>query len=52
MNNKYDINNFSKLLEKFTPDKEMKIIDEFLLGETGFVPQVKNVKFDFVNYEP
>lgn len=52
MNNKYDIGNFAKLLEKFTPETELKMIDGFLLGESAFVPQVKNSKFDFVPYEP
>ena len=52
MNNKYDIGNFAKLLEKFTPESELNMIDGFLLGESAFVPQVKNSKFDFVTYEP
>lgn len=33
MNNKYDIGNFAKLLERFTPDSELKMIDDFLTGE-------------------
>lgn len=52
MNNKYDVGNFAKLLERFTPENELKMIDGFLTGETAFVPSVKNSKFDFVPYEP
>jgi flagellar motor switch protein FliG len=52
MNNKYDIGNFAKLLERFTSDQELKMIDSFLTGENPFVPSVKNSKFEFVPYEP
>ena len=52
MNNKYDIGNFAKLLERFTPDTELQMIDSFLTGENPFVPFVKNSKFEFVPYEP
>ena len=52
MNNKYDIGNFAKLLERFTPDTELQMIDSFQTGENPFVPFVKNSKFEFVPYEP
>ena len=32
MNNKYDLGNFAKLLESFTPQQEMKTLDQFLYG--------------------
>lgn len=32
MNNKYDIGNFAKLLEKFTTQTEMAKLDFFLYG--------------------
>lgn len=32
MNNKYDLGNFAKLLESFTPQQEMAIIDNYLYG--------------------
>jgi len=52
MNNKYDIGNFAKLLERFSPDTELQMIDSFLTGESPFVPSVRNSKFEFVPYEP
>lgn len=32
MNNKYDITNFAKLLEEFSPQQEMRTIDQYLYG--------------------
>ena len=32
MNNKYDLGNFAKLLEAFTPQQEMAILDNYLYG--------------------
>ena len=32
MNNKYDTTNFAKLLEEFSPQQEMKCLDEHLYG--------------------
>ena len=32
MNNKYDLGNFAKILEDFTPQQEMKTVDQYLYG--------------------
>ena len=32
MNNKYDIGNFAKLLEEFTPESEMAKLNRFMFG--------------------
>ena len=32
MNNKYDLSNFAKILQDFTPQQEMKTVDQFLYG--------------------
>ena len=32
MNNKYDLGNFARLLESFTPQQEMKTLDQYLYG--------------------
>ena len=32
MNNKYDVQNFAKLLEEFSPQQEMRTVDKHLYG--------------------
>ena len=32
MNNKYDLGNFAKILQDFTPQQEMKTVDQYLYG--------------------
>lgn len=32
MNNKYDVQNFAKLLEEFSPQQEMRTVDKYLYG--------------------
>ncbi len=32
MNNKYDIGNFAKLLEKFNSDAEIQLVNNFIRG--------------------
>jgi hypothetical protein len=52
MNNKYDVGNFAKLLETFNPDAESALIDKFLHDESKpFVPEIKQPKFDFVEFD-
>ena len=47
MNNKYDINNFSKILEEYNNEDEIRVMREHLQdGNTQNVP-----KFDFIPYE-
>ena len=32
MNNKYDLGNFSKVLDEFSTQSEMKVLDSYLYG--------------------
>jgi len=54
MNNKYDVNNFAKLLEVYDNDKEGEAVHEFLYkGDNPFVKPVSdNPQFEFIRYEP
>ena len=40
MNNKYDLGNFAKLLESFTPQQEMIILDNYLYGQSWAKTQI------------
>jgi hypothetical protein len=40
MNNKYDVGNFSKLLEEFTVESEIESIGTHLYGEREAAPPV------------
>lgn len=47
MNNKYDVNNFSKILEEYNNEEELNVIKDYMKeGRITIVP-----KFDFIPYE-
>jgi hypothetical protein len=48
MNNKYDIGNFSKILDEFKDDKEMEMIDQKIIDPNGVDP--RTFKYSFSSY--
>ena len=53
MNNKYDIQNFAKLLESFEIEKEEELVSTFLVtGDTSYLPKIREPKFEFADYKP
>lgn len=53
MNNKYDIQNFAKLLESFQIEKEEELVSDFLVtGDKAYLPKIKEPKFEFADYKP
>ena len=51
MNNKYDVNNFSKLLEEYNNEDEIQVIKENLKKNQGGSDQPGIPKYEFVVYE-
>ena len=53
MNNKYDIGNFAKLLETYSPEKEQDLIQKFLSDDTNsYLPKIRQPKFEYVEFRP